>query len=351
MLHPRVTGAFRALRSYGLLAALIAMGLALAVTAPGFASVGNGADMLRDLAILGIMAVGETLVIIGGGIDLSVGSILMLAGILSDNLVRGLHFGPFVAVPLVLAASTLVGLINGLLVARARIPAFIVTLAGLYAIRGVALALYRHDVTSVADALISDPTFLLLGQGDVLRVPISVLIFLLVLGAGHGLLRRTRFGLHLYAVGGNELATRLSGIDVERVRLATFTMSGFCAGLSGVVLASRLQTGAPEAGLGAEFDVIGAVVIGGASLLGGRGTLVGTLVGAAFIIVLGKGQSLLGVPANYQSFARGAVILLAVVLDGLAQRRRLISRVITRGPRTGSVSPAASYPGEARIRP
>src|SRR2546425_2223142 len=106
MLHPRVTGAFRALRSYGLLAALIAMGLALAVTAPGFASVGNGADMLRDLAILGIMAVGETLVIIGGGIDLSVGSILMLAGILSDNLVRGLHFGPFVAVPLVLAARS-----------------------------------------------------------------------------------------------------------------------------------------------------------------------------------------------------------------------------------------------------
>src|SRR5437660_1574511 len=218
MLHPRVTGAFRALRSYGLLAALIAMGLALAVTAPGFASVGNGADMLRDLAILGIMAVGETLVIIGGGIDLSVGSILMLAGILSDNLVRGLHFGPFVAVPLVLAAP-------------------------------------------------------------------------------------------------------------------------------------RLRAGAPEAGLGAEFDVIGAVVIGGASLLGGRGTLVGTLVGAAFIIVLGKGQSLLGVPANYQSFARGAVILLAVVLDGLAQRRRLISRVITRGPRTGSAFPAASYPGEARIRP
>src|SRR3989442_1480932 len=242
MLHPRVTGAFRALRSYGLLAALIAMGLGLAVTAPGFASVGNGADMLRDLAILGIMAVGETLVIIGGGIDLSVGSILMLAGILSDNLVRGLHFGPFVAVPLVLAACTLVGLINGLLATRARIPAFIVTLAGLYAIRGIALSLYRHDV-------------------------------------------------------------------------------------------------------------IGAVVIGGASLLGGHGTLVGTLVGAAFIIVLGKGQSLLGVPANYQSFARGVVILLAVVLDGLAQRRRLLSRVITRGPRTGSVSPAASYPGEARIRP
>src|SRR5260370_22806071 len=256
MLHPRVTGAFRALRSYGLLAAVIARGLALAVTAPGFASVGNGADMLRDLAILGIMAVGETLVIIGGGIDLSVGSILMLAGILSDNLVRGLHFGPFVPVPLVLAACTLVGLLNVLLLARARIPAFIVTLAGLYAIRGVALSLYRHDVTSVADALISDPTFLLLGQGDVLRVPISMLIFLLVLRARHGLLRHTRFRLHLYAVGGNELAARLAGIDVARVPLATFTMSGVCAGLSGVVLASRLHTGAPEAAPGAPLALM-----------------------------------------------------------------------------------------------
>src|SRR5207245_9265408 len=130
-----------------------------------------------------------------------------------------LHSGLFVEVPHVVASCTLVEPINGLRATLARIPDFIVTLAGLYAIRGIAPSLYRRDVTSGADALISDPTFLLLGQGDILRVPISVLIFLLVIAAGHGLLRRTRFGLHLYAVGGNELAARLSGIDVDRVRI------------------------------------------------------------------------------------------------------------------------------------
>jgi len=340
----------RVLRSYGLLVALLVLGLVFALAAPGFATFGNVADMLRDLSIVGFMAIGETLVIIGGGIDLSIGSILVLAGILSDDLLRGMGWNPFLAVPLVLAICTLVGLANGIIVTWFRIPAFIVTLAGLYAIRGIALSLYRHDVTSVTNALISDPTFLVLGQGDLFGIPVSLLLFLVVFAAALALLQRTRFGLHLYAVGGNDLAARLSGIDVDRVRVVTYTLSGFCAGLSGVVLASRLQTGAPEAGLGAEFDVIGAVVIGGASLLGGSGTLGGTLVGTAFIIVLAKGQSLLGVPANYQSFARGAVILLAVVLDGLAQRRRLRTRVITRAAslREAGQPTAAAPLGQAR---
>jgi len=319
-----------ALRSYGLLVALVVMCLVFAALAPGFFTPGNLADMLRDLSNLGILAVGETFVIVGGGIDLSVGSVVVLAGILCDDLIRVLGWSSFLAVPLVLLICTLVGLLNGIIITRFRIPAFIVTLAGLYAIRGVALSLYRHDVTSVAGALIADPWFLVLGQGDLLGIPVSFLIFLVVFAAGVFLLRRTRFGLHVYAVGGNELAPRLSGISVDRVRLLTYTISGFCAGLSGAALASRLQTGAPEAGLGAEFDVIGAVVIGGASLLGGYGSLPGTLIGSAFVIVLAKGQSLIGVPANYQSFARGVVILVAVALDAFQQRRRLRTRVITR---------------------
>lgn len=323
----------RVLRTYGLLVVLIAMSVFFAATAPGFFTAGNIADILRDLSIVGLMGVGETLVIIAGGIDLSIGSVLVLAGILSDDLIRNLHWSSWIAVPLVLAACTGVGLIIGLVTTRLRLPSFIVTLAGLYAIRGVALSLYRHDVRSVQGALITDPPFLVLGQGNVLGIPVSLLILVVVLLIGRFLLTRTRFGIHVYAVGGNELAVKLSGIAVDRVRLLTYMASGFCSGLSGVILASRLQTGAPEAGLGSEFDVIGGVVIGGASLLGGYGTLTGTLIGTAFITVLAKGQSLLGVPANYQSLARGLVILVAVGLDALNQRRRLVTRVITR-PRT-----------------
>jgi ribose transport system ATP-binding protein len=341
----------RVLRNYGLLLAVAVLSAFFAVTAPGFLSANNLTDMLRDLSILGIMTVGETLVIIGGGIDLSVGSVLVLAGILSDDLIRLLHLSPLVAVPLVLLACAAVGGLSGLVVTRGRIPSFIVTLAGLYAIRGVALSLYRHDVRSVSGALITDPGFLVLGQGQIGGLPISLLIFLLVFAAGQVLLRRTRFGLHLYAAGGNETAVKLSGIDLDRVRFMTYVLSAVCAGLAGIVLASRLQTGAPEAGLGAEFDVIGAVVIGGASLLGGYGTLTGSLIGAAFMTVLAKGQSLLGVPANYQSLARGLVILVAVALDGLGQRRRLVGRVITRsrslrGP--APAMPASASPLPAR---
>jgi ABC-type sugar transport system ATPase subunit/branched-subunit amino acid ABC-type transport system permease component len=224
--------------------------------------------------------------------------------------------------------------LNGYLVTRLRVSPFIVTLATLYMIRGVGLSLYRSDVRNLQAAVISDETFLILGQADVLGVPVSFLIFAVLLILGIFVLRRTRFGLHLYAVGGSELAARLTRIRVARIQLTTYVIAGFCSALAGVILASRLQTGAPEAGLGQEFDVIAAVIIGGASLFGGRGTLTGTLLGAAFITVLAKGQTLLGVPSNYQSFTRGIVILIAVALDVLSQRGIHAGRPLHR-PRAG----------------
>ena len=169
-----------------------------------------------------------------------------------------------------------------------------------------------------------------------LGVPVSFLIFALLLILGTIVLRRTRFGLHLYAVGGSELAARLTRIRVARIQLTTYVIAGFCSALAGVILASRLQTGAPEAGLGQEFDVIAAVIIGGASLFGGRGTLIGTLLGAAFITVLAKGQTLLGVPSNYQSFTRGIVILIAVALDLLSQRGMSAARPLRRARAGGT---------------
>jgi len=319
-LTKRLEFAIARARTQGLGTALIALTAFFAYRAPGFSTVDNLGDVLRDLSILGILAIGETFVIIGGGIDLSVGSGLLLAGIVSDDLIRLGEVTTAVAIPIALAVGCVTGAINGLIITRLRISAFIVTLATLYIIRGVGLSLYRTDVHDLQAAIISDENFLILGQGDIFGVPISFVVFAALLAVGTFVLRRTRFGLHLYAVGGSELAARLTRIRVARIQLSTYIISGFCAALAGITLTSRLQTGAPEAGSGEEFDVIAAVIIGGASLFGGRGTLTGTLLGAAFITVLAKGQTLIGIPSNYQSFTRGIVILVAVSLDVLSQR-------------------------------
>ena len=319
-LTKRLEFAIARARTQGLGTALIALTAFFAYRAPGFSTVDNLGDVLRDLSILGILAIGETFVIIGGGIDLSVGSGLLLAGIVSDDLIRLGEVPTAVAIPIALAVGCVAGAINGLIITRLRISAFIVTLATLYIIRGVGLSLYRTDVHDLQAAIISDENFLILGQGDIFGMPISFVVFAALLALGTFVLRRTRFGLHLYAVGGSELAARLTRIRVARIQLSTYIISGFCAALAGIILTSRLQTGAPEAGSGEEFDVIAAVIIGGASLFGGRGTLAGTLLGAAFITVLAKGQTLIGIPSNYQSFTRGIVILVAVSLDVLSQR-------------------------------
>ena len=316
----RLQGALARARTQGLAIVLIVLIAIFWATAPGFGTLYNLSETLRDLSILGILAIGETFVLIAGGIDLSVGSVLLLGGIVVDDLIRLNGFSAPLAVLIALCVGAVAGFINGIVITRLRISAFIVTLATLYIFRGVGLSLYRSDVHDLQGGLINDDNFLILGQSDVYRVPVSFLIFVALLLLGAFILRRTRFGVHLYAVGGNELATRLTRIRVGRVQLSAYVLAGICSALAGVILASRLQTGAPQAGVGEEFDVIAAVVIGGASLFGGRGTMGGTLIGAALIAVLAKGQTLIGVPSNYQSFTRGVVILLAVVFDVLSQR-------------------------------
>jgi ribose transport system ATP-binding protein len=316
----RFQSALARARTQGLAIVLIVLIGIFWATAPGFGTLYNFSETLRDLSILGILAIGETFVLIAGGIDLSVGSVLLVGGIVVDDLIRLNGVSAPLAVIVALAAGGVAGFINGIVITRLRISAFIVTLSTLYVFRGVGLSLYRSDVHDLQGGLINDDNFLILGQSDVYRVPVSFLIFAALLLLGAFILRRTRFGVYLYAVGGNELATRLTRIRVGRVQLSAYIFAGVCSALAGVILASRLQTGAPQAGLGEEFDVIAAVVIGGASLFGGRGTMAGTLIGAALISVLAKGQTLIGVPSNYQSFTRGAVILIAVVFDVLSQR-------------------------------
>ncbi|MBV9290425.1 MAG: ATP-binding cassette domain-containing protein [Hyphomicrobiales bacterium] len=335
-------------RAQGLAIALIALIALFWATAPGFATLYNLTETLRDLSILGIIAIGETFVLIGGGIDLSVGSVMLIAGIVVDDLIRLLGVNAVAAVPIALAVGGIAGLVNGIVITRLRISAFVVTLATLYVFRGIGLSLYRSDVHDLQGALINDDNFLILGQGDLFGAPVSFLILVALLLLASFVLRRTRFGVHLYAVGGNELATRLTRIPVGRVQVTAYLIGGLCSALGGIILASRLQTGAPEAGLGEEFDVIAAVVIGGASLFGGRGTMLGTLIGAGLIAILAKGQTLIGVPSNYQSFTRGAVILIAVVFDVLGRAGPETSRRL--GPRfvaQGSSAPReTSFPGD-----
>ncbi len=326
-------------RARGLAIALTVLIAAFSAAAPGFATPYNFNETLRDLSILGMLAVGEAFVMIGGGIDLSVGSVLLIAGIVVDDLIRLHGWNAAAAVPAALAVGGMAGLINGLAVTRLRISAFIVTLASLYVFRGIGLSLYRSDVHDLQAALIDDDSFLVLGQGNILGIPISFVIFGALVLCGAFVLRRTRFGVHLYAVGGNELATRLTRIGVGRVQLSAYVIGGLCSALAGIVLASRLQTGAPEAGLGEEFDVIAAAVIGGASLFGGRGTMFGTFAGATLIAVLAKGQTLIGVPSNYQSLTRGVVILIAVAFDALGHRGAEVVRL--RGARMAQARPAA----------
>ena len=344
-LADRLQSAIAHARTQGLGIALVALIVLFAVRAPGFATIDNLGDALRDLSILGILAIGETFVIIGGGIDLSVGSVLLLAGIVSDDLIRLGEVHTAIAVPIALGIGCIAGAINGLLITRLRISAFIVTLASLYMFRGAGLSLYRTDVQNLQAAIISDENFLILGQDDVFGIPVSFIIFAVLLGLGAFVLRRMRFGLHLYALGGSELAARLTRIRVVPIQLSTYIISGFCSALAGIILASRLQTGAPEAGSGEEFDVIAAVIIGGASLFGGRGTLFGTLLGAAFITVLAKGQTLIGIPANYQSFTRGVVILIAVTLDVLSQRSIAAPAPSALGQHTQSAAARRPVPG------
>ena len=207
----RLQGALARARTQGLAIVLIVLIAIFWATAPGFGTLYNLSETLRDLSILGILAIGETFVLIAGGIDLSVGSVLLLGGIVVDDLIRLNGFNAPLAVLIALGVGAVAGLINGIVITRLRISAFIVTLATLYIFRGVGLSLYRSDVHDLQGGLINDDNFLILGQSDVYRVPVSFLIFVALLLLGAFILRRTRFGVHLYAVGGNELATRLTG--------------------------------------------------------------------------------------------------------------------------------------------
>jgi putative xylitol transport system permease protein len=302
----------RILSRYGIVVGFIALCVYLSFASPYFLELENVGNILSQVSINGIMAVGMTFVILSGGIDLSVGSVLALAGIVAASFVSG--EGAW-AVGFAIAAGVLTGAItgaiNGGFVAfNSRMPPFIVTLGMLSAARGLT-QIYNHG-SQISD--LSDP-FLFIGVGEIGGVQVSVYLFAAVAFLSWITLRYTRFGRYVYAIGGNEKGARTAGVNVRLVKFAVYVLSGATAGLSGVVYASRATSASLQAGIGYELDAIAAVVIGGTSLSGGIGGIFGTLLGALLIGVINNGLDLLSVDSGNKLIIKGLVIVFAVLLD------------------------------------
>jgi ribose transport system permease protein len=303
------------LARYGITLAFLVLVGALALLSPSFLTAGNLLNVLRQISVNALLAFGMTAVILGAGIDLSVGSTLALTGALAAGMaVAGVP--PALAMLLALALGVLLGLFNGVFVAVAGLAPFIATLGGLTIFRGATLVYTDgRPITGVPDA------FDALGNGVWLGVPAPVWVMLAFLALTHLLLRYTALGRAIYAVGGNEEAARLSGLPVVKVRLFTYAWSGLASAIAALVLTGRLNSAQPTAGQGFELDAIAAVVVGGTSLFGGRGGVLGTFVGAAIIGVLNNGMNLLDVSAFYQQIVKGGVILGALLVDRLLSAR------------------------------
>ncbi len=299
------------LSRYGIVLAFFVLCLALSVLNPYFFTRLNIINVFRQASINGILAIGQTFVILTGGIDLSVGSLLAVCGILGASLVTGASPGsPLAAIALGVGVGLGLGMVNGVLVARLRVPPFVATLGMLSVARGLTfIANNGMPVPNLA------PGFLRLGQGFVAGVPIPVVLFGLSTLLAWAVLHFTTYGRYVYATGGNERSARTSGVGTRKVIFSVYAISGALAGLAGMVLAARTTSALPQAGGSYELDAIAAVVIGGTSLTGGVGSIIGTVFGALIIAVINNGLDLMGVSSYYQQVIKGAIIVLAVLLD------------------------------------
>ncbi len=289
--------------------ALVALGAALTFATPNFLTVPNLVNLVRQISINGILAVGVTLVLLTGGVDLSLGSLVALSGVVAAHFAQtpGAVASPVLAG---IGAGALCGAASAMVISHGRVAPFVVTLGMMTVARGLALVLSGGRPVSNLN-----PEFTRLGSGAVAGVPAPVLTLAAVAVFCHLLLRHFRLGRYIYAVGGNENAARTSGVNVHRVKLFAYTLCGALAGLAGVVLAARITTGQPNAGVGYELDAIAAAVIGGASLAGGVGGVGGTILGALLMGVINNGLDLLNVSSYYQQIVKGVIIVGAVLLD------------------------------------
>ncbi len=313
----------RNLRELGIFIAFIVLMLAMAVASNGNSlSPRNLILVVKQASINGILAVGLMFVIISGGIDLSVGSILAVSGVVASMFAHPGEYPLIVPVLLAIGIGIVLGGVNGVIVAFGKIPPFIVTLGMLTMARGVALILsggspiynLSRDFEAIAGGFFPS-------AASSMRVPILAVYFLIVVVVGAFVLTKTIFGRHVYAVGGNEMSARVSGINVAGIKVAVYAISGMLAGTAGLLLASRIVSGNPNSGSGYELDAIAAVTIGGVSMSGGSGKWYGAVIGALFIAVMGNGLDLLGMQSHLQLIIKGAIIVIAVLYDRHAKSR------------------------------
>lgn len=308
--------------------ALIAIITVFSVLSPRYLSLGNFLIMSSHVAIFGLLAIGMLLVILNGGIDLSVGSTLALSGVFAGFLMNGvelealgniLYLPVWAVIVLTLSLGAFVGAVNGILIAYFKVPAFVATLGTLYVARGVALlmtnGLTYNNLSGRPE--FGNTGFDWLGFNRLFNIPISVIVLTIVAVVVAFILSHTAFGRWLYSSGGNERAAELSGVPVKKVQIAVYMLSGVCAAIAGLVLSSQLTSAGPTAGSTYELTAIAAVVVGGASLMGGRGTVQGTLLGAFVIVFLADGLVIIGVSVYWQTVFTGSVIVLAVMLNSI----------------------------------
>lgn len=300
----------------GLPIVLVALFIFFSLQAPNFAEATNFTNVARQVAVLALIATAQTAVILTAGIDLSVGSTVALASVLTA---MGLRDGsPWTGIGMALGAGLLVGLVNGLIIGYTAVTPFIVTLGMLSIVSGTALTLTNGDpIFELAESW-----FFQLGIGFLGPLPIPVIIAAVVFALIWILLYRTKFGTHVYALGGNEQAAKLAGIPVARVKLSVYMLSGLCAAIGGVILTARVRSGQPLLGQGLELEAVAAVVIGGTSLFGGRGRLMGTIYGVLLVGMVRNGLDLLGVSTFIQRIVIGVATIAAVLLTVLREGGR-----------------------------
>lgn len=313
-------GRFNAfLSKYGIVLILLAMMLAFSLLSEGFFTTRNIFNIIRQISFMGLIAIGVTMVIITGGIDLGSGSVLALAAVLATSLAQiqesatlkypGLIVPVIIPIVVALGIGAITGMINGGLISKFKIPPFIATLGMMTVARGFALIYSNKPLSQLT------PDYNFIGQGAIFGVPFPVILLIVVAVAIHVMLNNTPFGRYIYALGGNEQAARISGVNIDRVKIGVYTLAGVLSGLAGLVVSSRVGSGQPGQGVGIELDAIAAAVIGGTSLSGGIGTIWGTIVGALIIGVLDNGLILLNVDQYWITIVKGTIIVVAVVID------------------------------------
>lgn len=292
---------------------LIGFSIIISIMSPRFLTTSNLLNVFRQTSINAIIAAGMTFVILTSGIDLSVGSTIGFAGAVAAKMLASGQ-NALITIIVAITIGALAGIFNGLIITKGKVQPFITTLATMLLLRGATLVFTDGRPIAVVGEHISK-FFALLGPGRILGIPIPVIIMILIFAICYYILTQTKFGRHIYAVGGNEEAARLSGVNVDKVKVMAYTISGILAAVAGVIMTSRLSSAQPTAGDGYELDAIAAVVLGGTSLTGGQGSVLGTIVGALIIGILNNALNLMDVQSYYQMIVKAIVIFVAVLLD------------------------------------